>query len=102
MSNLPSLSEIDRLHAAATPGLWERECGCVFSRGHGTLLVSHFSGDENLDLVVALRNAWPAVSEAMKAARRVATMYDDDLQLHPHERRAAVADLRVCIGTLAP
>ena len=73
--SLPSLSEIDRLHdESGHPWTMDHEHGNILLRFGPKLpqdadLVAECFEDAQAQLIVALRNAWPAVSEALKAAR---------------------------------
>lgn len=55
------LDELDRLHAAATPGPWVDATNKIGAGGGGI--------DADRVLVIALRNAWPEISRELRALR---------------------------------
>jgi len=89
------IDEIDRLHAEATPGPWQRDldrkCG---DYGIGAA-VPEFDGEyavlmqpnchvtnhqANVGLTIALRNNWPALRDRLVAAERKASDVNDELK----------------------
>lgn len=88
------IDEIDRLHAEATPGPWQRDldrkCG---DYGIGAA-VPEFDGEyavimqpnchvtnhqANVGLTIALRNNWPALRDRLRDAERKAKIALDEL-----------------------
>ncbi len=96
---LPSLSEIDRLHAMTTPAPWQPMGHHAYKDGE-VVLASNGSAND-IEMVVALRNAWPAVSEALRAARALVEhpYAAEDVEMVAPNGFAA---LKAALGKLAP
>lgn len=70
------IDEIDRLHAEATCGPVRRCDGTGSIESDSGVFVAGGTWPHEGDLLVALRNAWPAIRERLKAAERRARAFD--------------------------
>ncbi len=88
MTTKPDLDELDRLHAEATPVGWEHDCdeekpegsieyngcGVAILHPHANIRTNMRTGQDfchaDARLIVALRNAYPALKERILEAER--------------------------------
>lgn len=71
---MADLDELDRLHAAATPGPWRVGRGVIVNDAeYGSLCISNIAKRvdvlDDLEAIAALMNAWPEISRELRALR---------------------------------
>ena len=64
------IDELQRLHEAATKGPWKQVLGCFVDHAEG--VAADCINDEDADLIVAMRNALPALLRVARAAKNIA------------------------------
>lgn len=75
-----TIEQIDALEAKATRGRWRVDEG-YNGIVHGPMasdvvLMDDAAAQENIDLITALRNAWPAISEELRRLRRIERAFE--------------------------